>query len=168
MPRPSNQAGWWWSSVFLLIALLVLVTDQLTKLWIRSHLFAGQTLFSIGFFRIDYVRNTGAAFGLFQDHTFYLTILSIVGAVVVLVYALVVNPRYPFLTGLRWVALGLILGGTIGNLIDRLRLGYVTDFIDFTYWPAFNIADASVTTGVILFAYTLLSLVRDEPDGKKT
>jgi signal peptidase II len=56
----------------------------------------------------------------------------------------------------------MVLGGTVGNLIDRIRLGYVTDFIDFTYWPAFNVADASISVGVILFAYTLLRQSRHE------
>ncbi len=60
------------------------------------------------------------------------------------------------------VALGLVFGGTLGNLIDRFRFGRVTDFIDFGFWPAFNIADSAVTVGVIIFAYSLLRLARAE------
>ena len=166
MASQNSRAGWGWTSVFLLIALFVLIADQLTKIWIRLHLSPGESAFSLGFFRIDYVRNTGAAFGIFQGYTEVLTVLSIIGSLVILVYALAIEPRRSFLTPPRWIALGLILGGTVGNLIDRMRLHYVTDFIDFTYWPSFNIADASVTIGVILFAYTLLSLAGEKPHGQ--
>ncbi len=165
MASQNSRAGWGWTSVFLLIALLVMTSDQLTKIWIRLHLSVGETLFSIGLFRIDYIRNTGAAFGIFQGNTNILSVLSLIGSIVILVYALVFEPRQHFLTPPRWIALGLILGGTVGNLIDRVRLHYVTDFIDFTYWPSFNVADASVTIGVILFAYTLLSLAGEKPHG---
>ncbi|GAF88347.1 unnamed protein product, partial [marine sediment metagenome] len=69
--------------------------------------------------------------------------------------------RFPFLDNiLGKSALGLVLGGTVGNLIDRLRFGYVTDFIDFGFWPAFNIADSAIVIGVIIFAYSLLPLAR--------
>jgi signal peptidase II len=147
---------------FFLTALLVLVADQLTKLWIRSNLLVGQSLFGAGFF--DIVRfppNTGAAFGLFQGQSFALTIVAIVGIVILLSYALFLYHRYPILNNrLGWLALGLILGGTIGNLIDRLRFGGVTDFISIGWWPTFNLADSAVVVGVILFAYSLLPLAR--------
>jgi signal peptidase II len=152
-----------WSVFFLLIGLLVLVTDQLSKAWIRASLLEGQSLFKLGFFRITYVHNTGAAFGLFQDQSFVLTIVAIIAIVIVLVCGLFISRSFPWLEGkLSKSALGLLLGGTVGNLIDRLRLGYVTDFIDFSYWPAFNLADASVTVGVILFAYSLLRSAKIE------
>ena len=151
-----------WS--FLLTALLVVVADQLSKLWIRSNLLVGQSLFEMGFFQIIRLPpNTGAAFGLFQDQSFALTIVAIVGIAAILLYALLIYRRFPFLNNLLGrSALGLILGGTIGNLIDRLRFGGVTDFISIGIWPAFNIADAAIVVGVILFAYSLLPLARAE------
>jgi len=151
-----------WS--FLLTVLLVVVADQLSKLWIRSKLLVGQSLFEMGFFQIIRLPpNTGAAFGLFQDQSFALTIVAIVGIAAILLYALLIYRRFPFLNNLLGrSALGLILGGTIGNLIDRLRFGGVTDFISIGIWPAFNIADAAIVVGVILFAYSLLPLARAE------
>jgi signal peptidase II len=163
MQKVNHLQGKLWSVFFLLIGLIILVVDQLSKAWIRANLLEGQSLFKLGFFRITYVHNTGAAFGLFQDQSFILTIVAIVAISVILVYALFISRFFPWLESkLSKSALGLLLGGTVGNLIDRLRLGYVTDFIDFSYWPAFNLADASVTVGVILFAYSLLRSAKIE------
>lgn len=163
MQKASSLRGRWWSAIFLLAAVLVVVADQLSKLWIRSNLLVGQSLFEIGFFRITHIQNTGAAFGLFRGHSLILTVVALFGVAVLLLYVFFFYRHYPLLNNrLSRVALGLVLGGTIGNLIDRLRLGYVTDFIDFTVWPAFNIADSAITVGVIIIAYSLLSLVRTE------
>ena len=149
--------------VFFLTGLLIVTADQLSKLWIRSNLLVGQSLPEAGFFRLTHVHNTGAAFGLFQDQTFALTIVALVGIVILLVYALFIYHRFPFLNnGLGISALGLVLGGTVGNLIDRLRFGYVIDFIDVGIWPAFNIADSAIVVGVIILAYSLLPLARAE------
>ena len=149
-----------WS--FFLTALLVVVADQLSKLWIRSNLDIRQSLFEAGFFQIArFPPNTGAAFGLFQDQSFALTIVAIVGIAFLLVYALIIRPRFsPLDNLLARTALGLVLGGTIGNLIDRLCFGGVTDFISIGWWPAFNIADSAIVVGVIIFAYSLLLLVK--------
>jgi signal peptidase II len=148
--------------VFFLTALLVLVADQLSKLWIRSNLDIGQSLFEVGFFQITrFPPNTGAAFGLFPGQSFALTIVAIVGIALLLVYAFVISPRFLSLDNLLGrSALGLILGGTMGNLIDRLCFDGVTDFISIGIWPAFNLADSAIVVGVILFAYSLLRLAR--------
>ncbi len=149
--------------VFFLTALLVAVADQLSKMWIRSNLVVGQSLPETGFFRLTHIQNTGAAFGLFQGQSFALTIVALVGIIVLLVYALLIYRRFPILDNLLGKsALGLILGGTVGNLIDRLHLGYVTDFIDIGIWPAFNIADSAIVVGVIILAYSLRFLARAE------
>jgi signal peptidase II len=147
--------------VFALTALLVAAADQLTKtLWIRSYP-EGQPIFEAGFFRIVHISNTGAAFGLFQNQSFVLTIVALIGIVAILFYTFYVYRRFPYLESwLSRVALGLILGGTVGNLIDRLRLGHVTDFIDVGIWPSFNIADPALVVGTIIFAYSLLFLTR--------
>ncbi len=147
----------WRNVVFFLTGLLIAVADQLSKAWVRTNLAEGQSLFDIGFLRITHVRNTGAAFGLFQDQSFALTIVALVGITALLVYALVIHRYFPWLNSmLGRSALGLILGGTVGNLIDRFRFGYVTDFIDFRIWPAFNIADSTIVVGVTIFVCALL------------
>ncbi len=147
--------------VFFLTALLVVAADQLSKLWIRSNLLVGQSLPEARFLRLTHVHNTGAAFGLFQGQSFPLTIFALVGIAVLLVYALFIYRRFPFLDKVLGIsALGLVLGGTVGNLIDRLRFGYVIDFIGVGIWPAFNIADSAIVVGVIILAYSLLPLAR--------
>lgn len=154
--RPQDKQ---WSVVFPLIGLLIVVADQLSKVWIRINLPEGHSLFQVGFFRITHVHNTGAAFGLFRDQSFALTVVAIIAITVILVYTFVGYRHLPWLDSLSGkLALGLILGGTVGNLIDRLRFGYVTDFIDLSYWPAFNIADSAVTVGVTIFVVSLLFL----------
>ena len=150
--------------VLFLTAVLIVAADQLTKIWIRSYP-EGQPFFEIGFFRLTHVHNTGGVFGLFQGHSFALTIVALVGITIFLLYALFGYRRLPFLDNiLNRVALGLILGGTVGNLIDRLNpnLDGVTDFISIGIWPVFNIADSAVTVGAILFAYSLLRSVQAE------
>ncbi|MFC2025439.1 signal peptidase II [Chloroflexota bacterium] len=155
--------GKWQYVAFFLTASLVVAADQLTKIWIRSNLAVGGSLFEIGLFRLTHIHNTGAAFGLFQSYSFILTIVAIVGIAVVLLFGLFFLHQFSFLDNrLIRLTLGLILGGTVGNLIDRISLGYVTDFIDFTVWPAFNIADSAIVVGVILFAYSLLFLTRTQ------
>ena len=153
--RKANQDKWR-NVVFFLTALLIVIADQLSKIWIRTNLALGQSLPNAGFPRLTHISNSGAAFGLFQGQSFLLTIVALVGVVAILVYAILIYRQFPVSNNrLFWVSLGLLLGGTIGNLIDRLRFGYVTDFIDFGFWPAFNIADSAVVVGVIIFAYSL-------------
>jgi len=159
MQKASSLQGKRWSVSFLLTASLILAADQLSKMWIRSNLLVGESLFEIGFFRLTHIHNTGAAFGLFRDQTFLLTVVALVGAVCILIYTLLFYRRYPFLPSiLGTIALGLVLGGTVGNLVDRLLLGYVTDFIDVGFWPAFNVADPAIVVGVGILAYSLLFL----------
>ena len=163
MRKVNGLRDTWRNVVFFLTGLLKAVSDQLSKAWVRTNLAEGQSLFDIGFLRVTHVHNTGAAFGLFQDQSFALTIVALVGITALLVYALVIRRYFPWLNSmLGRSALGLILGGTVGNLIDRFRFGYVTDFIDFGFWPVFNIADSAVTVGVIIFVYSILHLAQAE------
>ncbi|MFC2047174.1 signal peptidase II [Chloroflexota bacterium] len=163
MQKPSDiRGGWQRNTIFFLIALLVVAADQISKIWIRANLGVGQSLLEVGFFRLTNVRNTGAAFGLFQGQSFPIAVVALVGVAILLAYALFVYRRFLFLDiMLSWSALGLVLGGTIGNLVDRLRFGYVTDFISIGIWPAFNLADSAVVIGAIMFAYSLLFLSKD-------
>jgi signal peptidase II len=154
-----------WNIIFLIIACLVICLDQISKFWIRSHFFLGQSVPETGFFRLTYVQNTGAAFSIFDGRADILGLVSILGAALILLYNFVFSRRMPFLNT-RWnkVALGLMLGGTIGNLFDRLILGRVTDFFDVGSWPVFNIADSSLVVGVIIFAFSLILASRKSDD----
>ncbi|MDP3879553.1 MAG: signal peptidase II [Dehalococcoidales bacterium] len=157
MKRADSLRAGLWNALFFLTALLVSALDQLTKLWIRANLDLGESLPLTGWLRLTHIRNPGAAFGLFQGFSFTLTVLAIAGIIALLVFFIFFYHRFPFLNdSLSKPALGLILGGTVGNLIDRLRLGSVTDFVDFGFWPAFNVADASIVIGALIFAYSLL------------
>ena len=153
--RPQDK---WRDIVFGSVAIFVVIADQLTKALIRANLAPGEVLFDAGFFRILHLQNTGAAFGFFRGHSLTIIITSIIGVIVILLLVFLLRSRWSFLESM-WVrvGMGLVMGGTIGNnLIDRIRQGYVTDFLDFKIWPAFNLADASVTVGVIIIAYRLI------------
>ncbi|MEK7352941.1 MAG: signal peptidase II, partial [Chloroflexota bacterium] len=131
--------------LFFLTALLVATADQLTKVWIRSYS-EGQVIFKAGFFSIIHTNNSGAAFGILQDQSFLLTIAGFTGILLILLFTFIISRHSPFLgTKAGKLALGLVLGGTIGNLTDRLRYGHVTDFISVSIWPTFNIADSAVS-----------------------
>jgi len=154
---------------FLITAPLITTADQLSKLWIKSNLAVGESVCDIGFFRISHIHNTGSSFGLFKDQFLALSIISVTGACIVLFLVFFMRRRLPFLNN-GWVlfALGLILGGNIGNLIDRLSYHYVTDFIDFSFWPAFNVADSSLVVGAILLAFLIFRYDKQsqQPDGR--
>lgn len=143
---------------FFLTALLVLAVDQLTKTWIRSNLVLGESLPVTDWLRLTYAHNSGSAFGLFPNQSLLLTIVSLLGIVLIVVTALFAHHWLPLLNnGWSRVALGLILGGVMGNVTDRIYLGYVTDFVDFGFWPAFNTADSAIICGSLIIAYTLLT-----------
>jgi signal peptidase II len=140
---------------------LIAIADQLIKFWIRTRLILGQSLPETGFFRLTHGQNTGAVFGIFQGNNDIITILVIIVAIIILVYFFFFRVRYPFLdTRLNTISLGLIFGGLSGNLIDRIRLGYVTDFISIGPWPDFNLADSSDVIGVIMLAFSILVVSR--------
>ncbi len=141
--------------LFYLTALVVVLLDQATKLWIRANLAIGETLFRVGFVRIIRIPpNPGGAFGIFQGYLSILTIVSAVMTVILLLSPVLFFRRISFLDNKfsRFV-FGLILGGTVGNLIDRAQpaLGGVTDFIDVGFWPTFNVADSAITIGMVFF-----------------
>ncbi len=169
MQKVKSLQGKWGNVIFLFTALLVVVADQLSKFRIRSNLAIGESLFEVGFFRLTRVHNTGAAFGLFQGQSFLLTIVASIGVAALLFYAFFFHHKFLFLDNrLGKLALGLVLGGTVGNLSDRIHLGYVTDFIAVSIWPAFNIADSAIVVGIIILAYSLIGLARarERSDGQ--
>ena len=157
------------NAAFLITALLVFTADQLSKLWIKSSLALGESVFEIGFFRLTHVQNTGSSFGLFQNQNLILSIVAIAGACIILFLVFFMRHRIQILNTIPGkIALGLIFGGTLGNLINRLSFGYVIDFIDFNHWPAFNVADSSMVVGAILLSYSLIrhTIHSESSDGK--
>ena len=136
-----------------MLALAVVGFDQLTKYLIRANMtLDGPSIPEEGFIRLTYTTNTGGAFGLLANQTFLLILAVFIAIAIVILYL-----RYlPADSMVLNVGLGLDLGGAIGNLIDRLRFGEVTDFIDVGAWPVFNIADSAITVGTVLIAYYLL------------
>jgi signal peptidase II len=143
------RRGWW---ILPLVAAIVIALDQWTKYLVVTNLGLYETWTPIaaleGWFEFHYITNTGAAFGLFQNGNLFFIGVAIVVSIVVLVYYW----QLPAGQGLLRLALGLQLGGAVGNLIDRLRVGNVIDFIHVRYWFVFNIADASLVVGVALMA----------------
>ena len=141
--------------LILLVAFIITVADQLTKQAIRYSFTLNESRPIIdGFFELTYVRNTGAAWGMFQGQGVALIALSIVMLILMVVY------RRSFV-GDGWehrLAYGLLIGGIIGNLLDRVRLRAVTDFLQFYIgdypWPAFNIADSAICIGVGIYIIT--------------
>jgi signal peptidase II len=138
-----------------LIAGFVLVADQITKSLSERFLvaFPEQSMPLISdFARLTYVSNRGAAFGILQDRTMFFVVVG-----VVVVGVILASYRYfPVTSTALNLALGLQLGGATGNLIDRVRFGYVVDFIDIGIWPVFNLADAAIVVGVGILAFHLL------------
>jgi len=136
---------------FLLAALF---SDQITKYLVENHVALYDSIEILdGFLRLTHIKNTGAAFGIFQQATGFLVIVTGVMIVVIGVAACIFSSRSPFFAA----GFGLILGGAMGNFIDRLRMGYVVDFFHLSLWPAvFNVADLSVVVGAISLGYGLL------------
>lgn len=154
---------------FLLAAAGVLVLDQWSKWVVEAHLpeHASQVVVP-GFLDFTHVRNTGVAFGLLAGAGHVVPALALAGVGLV---ALLVVATYFWRTPvseptLLW-ALSLVLGGAVGNLLDRFASGAVTDFVDFSlgthHWPAFNVADGAITIGLLVLAYSMLSSPRAEP-----
>jgi signal peptidase II len=136
------------------IAIAAIVADQVTKHVVASHLSLGEGLHVAGPFTIRHVQNSGIAFGLFSNATAAVIVVTAIAIGWMLAYFARSGARHPVLP----VALGLVIGGSVSNLADRVRLGFVTDFLDFRYWPAFNLADSFIVIGVgILLAALLLS-----------
>lgn len=158
--------------ILLTVGCAVIALDQLTKIYIHGNFTLGESIPVIpDFFNITYVRNTGAAFGFLKDAAesfrkiFFLSMPPIAVIVILRMLKDVANDDRP-----QILALSLIFGGAIGNYIDRLRFGFVVDFLDFHYketwsYPAFNVADSAIVTGVGLLL--LLMAVTNPKTDKK-
>lgn len=149
-PATSEGRQWW---VLLLVAAIVFAADQITKHLVRTRLPIGDTWPSAGWLvHIEHVTNTGAAFSILQNQTAFLIFTSLIGLGAIVLYFLYPPFNHPLLR----VAFGMQLGGAIGNLLDRVRLGSVTDFIKFPHYPTFNVADSCIVVGVCILAWFLL------------
>lgn len=143
--------------VFGSLASIIVIADQLTKAWIRANLAYGQVWFDWGFLRVVHAQNTGVSFGLMQGHVIFVIIIVFLEMAVILAIVYFLRSRLSFLDSmLMHVGLGLVMGGAIGNQIDRIAMGHVTDFIDFKVWPAFNVADSGAVIGTIIIAYCII------------
>lgn len=140
--------------VIAVIAATVIL-DQISKILVLAYLYEEQVTLIEGVLRFTYVENRGMAFGLLADHRWVFLVFSVIGIALMAFYLF----RYVTRTPSR-VGLALVIGGGIGNMIDRVRLGFVVDFIDFCafdFWIwVFNVADAAVTVGAVIFALDLI------------
>ena len=159
----STRAHW---VVFFGLAGLVLVIDQLTKAWLVANLSPGEVMQVIGdYVRLVFSQNSGALFGLFRDQAYLFALVSI-GVVALIVWYHRSSGRNTWLS----VALGLLLGGALGNMIDRFRFGYVTDWVDVGLgdlrFYTFNVADAAISCAILLLI--LLALWPTTPTAAET
>ena len=137
----------------LWVASLVLISDRLTKYIVIKRLLHGQSIIVFpNIFHITLVLNKGTAFGLFKDQNVFLISLSVLAISFIIIHIWLRKAK----DALLYLGLGLILGGAVGNLIDRIIYGYVIDFLDFRIWPVFNIADSSITIGAIILTCRIL------------
>ena len=153
----ADWLSWYKDSVLLLAISIVFSLDQITKAVVRHRLLLGESIPTGGHFHITHTFNTGSAFGLFPDQTLFLILASLIGiAVLFIVYRNQPVPSFP----LR-ISLGMQLGGALGNLVDRVRMGQVTDFIEVGFWPVFNLADASIVIGIVILTYLILFAAKE-------
>jgi signal peptidase II len=143
------------------VAVAAVAADQATKQVVASQLGYGDEVHVLGPFSLHHVQNSGIAFGLFQNSTLIVTLLTAVAVAWMIWFFARSGSRHPVLPA----ALGLLIGGSVSNLTDRLRLGHVTDFLDFSWWPAFNLADTFICVGVAILLVTLVLADRPRSAG---
>ncbi|HSI97146.1 MAG TPA: signal peptidase II [Gaiellaceae bacterium] len=147
----------------LAVAAAAIFADQLTKQVITRTLAVGESIDVVGPFSIHHVENPGIAFGLFASRTTFVIAVTAVAVALMVWFFARSGGRHPLLP----VALGLVLGGSIANLVDRVRLGHVTDFLDLAAWPAFNLADTFIVVGVAVVFGTLVLADRPRMHGQR-
>lgn len=139
------------------ISIPVILLDQTLKKIVEKYITPGVRINVInGVLYISHVRNDGAAFGILKGRNWLFVIITLVAIGFIFFY----YKRFQEIHRMR-ISLGFLLGGAIGNLIDRIRIGHVTDFIDFRFWPAFNVADIAVSTGAVMLVIYML-IFREE------
>ena len=164
--RPLTAGPFHWLGL-LAVVFAAVVADQVTKQIVVSMLDLGDSVHLAGPLEIRHVTNPGIAFGLFSSWASVVTFVTAGAVIWMLFYFAKAGARHPILP----VALGLLIGGSLGNLVDRLRIGHVTDFLDLRYWPAFNLADTFIVVGVAALLLALIAAerqprIRRTPSGR--
>lgn len=152
--------------MIVLVCMLVVITDQLSKLIFSGILPLNSTIPLIkNFFHLTLVYNTGIAFGMLKGNSRPILIITIIGLALI-IYSMkkdLLENSASLSKRKLWllkIAIGFILGGAIGNMIDRIRFGYVIDFLDFRVWPVFNFADSFITIGAVVLFWILFMPVK--------
>jgi signal peptidase II len=159
--RSLAASGWQWTGL-VAVALAALAADQLTKWLVSSRIALGESYDVLGPLKISHVQNSGIAFGLFSQATVLVIVLTTAIVGWMLFFFARSGAHHPLLPA----ALGLVIGGSASNLVDRIRIGHVTDFIDIGRWPAFNLADSFICVGVVALLVALF--VSDSPEARSS
>lgn len=143
------------------IVLGLIIIDQISKYYIQSTMSLGASIPVVAdIFHITYILNPGAAFGILENQRWFFIII----AITMIGFTIYLYPKFKNEHWIMRIGTALLLGGAIGNLIDRIKTGYVVDFFDFRIWPIFNIADIGIVVGVSLIVYSLFFLVNKKDD----
>lgn len=149
--------------MFYLIIIIAVAFDQISKWYIQNNMDVYQTISIIeDFFNITYIHNTGAAFSILEGKTSFLIGMQIIVLTAMFIY---VNVKNNQINRILKISLAFIVGGGIGNLIDRITNGYVVDFFDFHFWPIFNVADICVCVGcglLMIYVFFIEGKVKNE------
>ena len=143
---------WYRDWIFYVLTITVIIFDQITKYVVRETIPLYDTLIEVGIFSIVHGQNTGSAFGLFAGFTNFLIIASLIGLGLILYFFVKQASANLFVR----VSVGLIVGGAVGNLIDRIKAGFVVDFISVGWWPAFNVAYSAISIGMTVMVLFMI------------
>lgn len=161
--RSLGAGRWQWAGLGA-VALAAVIADQVTKHVVTGTLPLDHAVHVAGPLSIHHVQNSGIAFGLFSSATAGVTIVTSIAVIWMLVFFARSGSRHPVLPA----ALGLLIGGSVSNLADRIRLHHVTDFVDLTWWPAFNLADSFIVVGVAILLGALVAADRAPKKPRRT
>ena len=153
---------WYRDWIFYVLTIAVIICDQLTKYVVRETIPLYETFIQVGIFSIVHGQNTGSAFGLFAGFTNFLIIASLIGLALILYFFVKQASANLFVR----IAVGLIVGGAVGNLIDRVKDGFVVDFISVGWWPAFNVADSAISIGMTVMLLFMIFGNKIDNDAK--
>ena len=161
--RSLGAGAWQWAGLAT-VAGAAVIADQVTKHVVTRTLPLDDSVHVVGALSIHHVQNSGIAFGLFSSATAVVTVVTGIAVVWMLVFFARSGSRHPVLPA----ALGLLIGGSASNLVDRIRLHHVTDFIDVRWWPAFNLADSFIVVGVAILLAALVAADRKPRPPQRT
>ena len=149
---------------FVIGVLLVILSDQISKIWVQNNLNLMESIPVIrGIFHITYIQNPYSAFGLLRFHN---AVFIIIALLVILIIVFFLRNKITEKNKLVFFSLIFLLGGSLGNMLDRLRVGSVIDFLDFRIWPIFNIADSAINIGLFLLVVHFLFHKEEKPEDK--